>query len=527
MFMTTGAFLRGSFVDGVLTGNCYLRPNSEYAFLLRLMDGILESKSTVFDFSKDNLKVMNFIEGKFDVIAKDFERSADKCHKELTTSLFGREKGTIQEYMDITKKIKKLEGNFFGSFALSETVWFYGSFSNGAPNGLGAMIEKNSKVQIGFFENGQLSGLGRVIWPNGVVMDGMIKKATINEEVIIYNQVAHDWTKALFKDNSLYEEISRGSGYPRDIRAALYEDYFNRGYSRRAKVELPHDIFYMGVSQEAIFHLIYGEKWNDKMPNNLQFTFSGETNIEFDSRKDINEIKSENAEKDIVNDVVVHQEKPKESQYQPPPTPSFVDSRTVQGRMVQEVPAADYEETDVQVTKSYPEKITTAHYQKEEMSSSIQRTDSFKVGYAVVSEREEVEDQDIPESDQNFFEKLEGQRQSEEPEQYILRDSDTDQKGCPMSNKKHHSGHKYPTPLFDKYDMLILQRAVNWDHDKTLNSKNKYTRKTTANKNISEETKLNIVRNYVEDYMECFLEKQTIDKLMNGIEAYQVLKAKQ
>lgn len=526
MFMSTGAFLRGSFVDGVLSGNCYLRPNNEYAFLLRLADGVLDSKSTVFDFSKDSLKVMNFTDGKFDAIAKDFERSADKCHRELTNSLFGREKGTIQDYIEMTNKIKSLPGNFFGSFALSEKVWFYGSFSNGAPNGLGVMIEMNSKVQIGFFEGGQLSGLGRIIWPNGVVMDGMIKKATINEEVIIYNQVAHEWTKALFKDNSLYEEVSKGNGYPRDLRAALYEDYFNRGYSKRAKVSLPPEVFFAEVPQEALFHLIYGEKWNEDLPNSLQFAFSGETNIELDSRNDIIEMKHEHAVKDkgVFDN---SREKEKEFQPQPPPTPSFTEHRGGNGKAVIEPPTQHYEEIKFTASQESRGQRVVSYTHREEMTSEIHRSDSYQVGYAVTSEREDMENNSSPESERQFFGKRETPRLTEEPENYMVRENERESQGFPASNKKHHQGHKYPTPLFDKYDMLILQRAINWDHDKTLNSKNKYTRKTSASKNISEETKLNIVRNYVEDFMECFLEKQSIDKLMHGIEAYQVLKAKQ
>ena len=59
-----------------------------------------------------------------------------------------------------------------------------------------------------------------------------------------------------------------------------------------------------------------------------------------------------------------------------------------------------------------------------------------------------------------------------------------------------------------------------------MNSKNKVARKPVGNRAISDETRLNIVKNYVEDFMENFMEKKVIDNLMSGVEAYQVLKSK-
>ena len=56
--------------------------------------GVLDGKTTVFDFSGVSVKVLNYAEGQYQGVAKDFERSAEKCHSEITTSLFGRDVGT-------------------------------------------------------------------------------------------------------------------------------------------------------------------------------------------------------------------------------------------------------------------------------------------------------------------------------------------------------------------------------------------------------------------------------------------------
>lgn len=531
MFMSTGAFIRGTFSDGLLNGNCYLRPNNEYAFLLRLTDGVLDSKSTVFDFSKDNLRVLNYTEGKCLGVAKDFERSADKCHKEIVQTLFGREPGTIRHYLELTNRIKNLPGNFFGTFALSEKVWFYGGFSNGAPNGLGVLIEMNSKVQIGFFENGHLSGFGRIMWTNGVVMDGMIKKSTINEEVIIYNQVAHEWTKAIFKDNSLFQEISKGQGYPRDIRADLFQDYFSRGYNKKANVSISADLFTQEIPQELLFHLIYGEQWNEKLPNNLNFSFSGENNIEFDSRKDISDMKNThliNMQFQSPENIV----QAKVKMAQPQPLTSNIEEVSQGNRKGIEL-ISPGPNGGAKKLKSLPLKGPSQEEiikQQNVMEERFQYSD----GEEVVISHQVPQDVGIdqissPESNRQGYHEEEGSPSDDKLDQQGLRGF-LGQPEDPSAQKRvvqDGDKHRYPTPVFDRFDMLILQRAISWENDKTLNSKNKYSRKTLSNKTISEATKLNIVRNYVEDFMEAFLDKREIDRLMGGIEAYQVLKNKQ
>jgi antitoxin component YwqK of YwqJK toxin-antitoxin module len=531
MFLSTGAFVRGTFADGLLTGNCYLRPNNEFAMLLRMTDGVLDAKTTVFDFHRDSLRVLNYKEGQFQGVAKDFERSADKCHKEILQTLYGQETGTVKHYIELTNRIKTLPGNFFGTFALSEKVWFYGGFSNGAPNGLGVLVEMNSKVQIGFFENGQLTGFGRIMWPNGVVMDGMIKKATINEEVVIYNQVAHEWTKALFKDNSLFEEIEKGMGYPREIRSSLYEDYFTRGYVKKVKIAISSDIFSSEIRQEQLFKLVYGEEWDDSLPNHLAFSFSGENNIEFDSRKDIAELKQSGVQPDRFSSP--------ESESRGPGVPGFQQSQASSNDQKPRAPAQEVKrkQTTTSSEETWHKEVITkqggpADYKKFEVVKEEKMHFAFdkdtRPGHNLSRDIEDDQGSS-PETDRYRY----AEQDLSQREEKGLNIDDSDPGMHRFPQQAQGRGHqeaangRYPTPLFDRYDLLILQRAVTWESDKTLNSKNKYSRKTLSNKTISEDTKLNIVRNYVEDFMEAFLDKKEIDRLMVGIEAYQTLKHKQ
>lgn len=532
MFLSTGAFVRGTFADGLLTGNSYLRPNNEFAMLLRLVDGVLDAKTTVFDFSRDGLRVLNFREGQFLGIAKDFERSADKCHKEILQQLYGQEAGIVKHYLDLTNRIKTMPGNFFGTFALSEKVWFYGGFSNGAPNGLGVLVEMNSKVQIGFFENGQLAGFGRIMWPNGVVMDGMIKKATINEEVIIYNQVAHEWTKALFKDNSLFEELEKGMGYPRELHAGLFKDYFNRAYSKKVKVAISPEVFTQETPQEHLFRVVYGEEWDDSLPNYLGFALSGENNIEFDSRKDIAAIKESSIPVDRFSSPESSQKPARDNGFHQ----SGLLSSDVQSKVsrhesgvrsqasnygdprLKEKPAATQPQDDFR-------KFGGVHEDKTHFGMDRE----IRTGHSVSGEYD-GDQTSSPETEKHM--RMDDDRHARVNKMFDLEmeafGDARNQQGGPQFSATHEGGKpKYPTPVFDRFDLLILQRAVTWEGDKTLNSKNKYTRKTLSNKTISEDTKLNIVRNYVEDFMEAFLDKKEIDRLMGGIEAYQLLKQKQ
>ena len=43
--------------------------------------------------------------------------------------------------------------------------------------------------------------------------------------------------------------------------------------------------------------MIYGERYTEEANNNFKFVFTGEKGIEFDSRKDIDELRESNLEK--------------------------------------------------------------------------------------------------------------------------------------------------------------------------------------------------------------------------------------
>src|SRR3990167_3385434 len=181
MFLSTGAFVKGTFKDGQLHGTCYMRPNTDFAFLLKVADGVLEHKNSVFDFQNDTLRVLSYSDGKFMGEEKSIARNAERCHKEIVMSLFGKEQGAVKFLSDLTQRIKTMPGNFLGSFILDEKTWYFGGWSDGKPNGLGVLIEAGLRVQIGYFEEGQLTSFGRCISKAGVVMDGTMKRSTMND----------------------------------------------------------------------------------------------------------------------------------------------------------------------------------------------------------------------------------------------------------------------------------------------------------------------------------------------------------
>lgn len=503
MFLSTGAFVRGSFVSGHLHGSCYIRPTSDYAYLMKFEDGLLNDFSSVFDFHNDQLRVLKFQEGKFHSFAKKFDNKTEKCHNDLTVSFFGRDIGEVDEFIKLTNEIKTKQGTFIGSFALSRSVWYYGAFSNGAPNGLGVLIEAGNRVYMGYFENGQLSGFGRSVWPNGAVIDGIIRKGAFNEHVIVYDQCNHQWTEAVFTDNMLVEESEKDDGYPRNFRKELFGKYFTRPYEKAYNVEIPPQIFSEDVSQEVLFLVIYGEKFSEDKVNHLQFRLSGDKKIEFDSRKDIDEIKKASQNSKQSNISQSFKESPEGARSQ---TASL--TRTQQSK----------EDTPQQRSIPGSRQGTPASKSPNRVTTDPGKGENAQYNRAQSGNQWGQDGSNIL-ADDNYGpgDKSSGGKHNQSDHKHSFT------KGLYMDPNKI----KYPTPQFDKYDMLILQRSLNWDNDKTLNSKNKFSRKTLSSKGISDETKINIIKNYVEDFMENYMDRKTIDSLMEGVEAYKLLKAKQ
>ncbi len=567
MFLTTGAFVRGTFTDGLLSANCYLKPTSEFAYLMRLDYGVLQGKTTVFNFRDNFLKVLKYEEGTFTSISKSFESSAEKCNRDIVLNVYGKPAGILSSFMEKTKKLKDKKEKYVGSFALTEKTWYYGNYSNGAPNGLGAMIDSEGKVQIGYFENGQLAGYGRLILPNGIVMDGYISKGTISEDVIVYSQKSHESTEAIFKDSTPVKEKCRYEGYHRENRKKYYAKFFNYEPEKKFNVEIPPEIFSPEIEQELVFYLVYGYKLagNEGCSNKFEFSFA-------EQPSSVTPIKKPGLESDRIqyqNDSEADHDKTErtptqKTNQQPHGSTSYKEDRprnnqqSNQDSNPEQKPASAARDKSPNLTKptfledkrkssvaagtgrnghqppndplavstpgkSVPKKPPT-HSESQPPVSHIRSNDA-----APNPKRQSSSNQAIRTTGQDAF-------AAADDNYNLVMDKETP----PKPNADHKNPYFKPTqllqdsankskhsqPQFDRYDMLILQRALNWEADKSLNPKNKIVRRTVSNKGIPEETKINIVKNYVEDFMEGFMDRKTIDELMAGVEAYQILKAK-
>jgi hypothetical protein len=524
MYLATGAFVRGNFIDGFLTGTSYLRVNCEFSFLMRLDYGVLDNKTTIFDLSTDSLRVINYDEGKYTDTVKSFERSADKCHKEICLSVFGKEPGASKGMAELTNKCRNSkQSTFIGSFALSEKTWFYGVFSQGAPNGLGVMIELGGKIQMGYFENGQLAGLGRIIWPNGVVMDGMINKTQISEDVIVYNAVAHEWVEAEFKDNILMKETKKGMGYPKQSRRTLFNKFFNREYEKKFRVDISPDIFNPESKQELVFKLVYGDKWTDAHENNFKFRFSGEKKIEVDSNK----FESEPGDNKMISGGGQNSSQGK---------PDSIDNFKFNANPSNESQRDRFAENASRQKGGKQElnQLRGDYHGSEDANS--QNLAGGKIGGKKPTDKIEA----FTLGDENFNliyeESPQGKGGNRGGSDDQFSGNLSPQKGANGGFSQPASANKTPGAVkgsqFDRYEMMILQRSVNWDEgDKSMSQsgtlgQGKKGKKSAlqARKGMSEESKVNIIKNYVEDFMEAFMDKKTIDSLLGNIEGYSLIK---
>ena len=303
MFLTTGAFVRGTFTDGRVSKNCYMRVLPEYAYMMRVDFGVLEGKSTVFDLENKSLRVVEYEQGDFVRHLKSFEKSTvEDCHKNLCQQVFGYEVGTTKRLSEAARRLKdSAAGPCIGSFPLPEKAWYYGCCTRGAPNGLGLLIDCYERVEIGWFEAGKLSGYGRRMNPKGVNMDGYFIETTLNREIIMYTPAQNDWIISIFSDNILEKELAKGTGFPTEEKKAYFARHFDAPASLSfAALEISPEIFCFDEEQEAVFYLAYGRPWPDKCPSHLKFQLSGEQKIVFDSKKDIEELRVSGKKDDIL-----------------------------------------------------------------------------------------------------------------------------------------------------------------------------------------------------------------------------------
>lgn len=89
MYLSTGAFLRGKFRDGFLEGIVYLRPTVKQSYLMKMDLGVLQGETTAFNGKTNNVKIMEYEDGRFQTVLKEFENYADKCHDNIVRSVFG------------------------------------------------------------------------------------------------------------------------------------------------------------------------------------------------------------------------------------------------------------------------------------------------------------------------------------------------------------------------------------------------------------------------------------------------------
>lgn len=536
-----------------------MRPNTDFAFLLKVADGVLEHKNSVFDFQNDTLRVLSYSDGKFMGEEKSIARNAERCHKEIVMSLFGKEQGAVKFLSDLTQRIKTMPGNFLGSFILDEKTWYFGGWSDGKPNGLGVLIEAGLRVQIGYFEEGQLTSFGRCISKAGVVMDGTMKRSTMNDEVILYNQSAHDYVQAIFKDNLLEEEIGEGHGFPREERQQLFNQRFMQSCDRKFKIEILPTILCPDVDQEEVFSVVMGFPFNPNGLNNFKFRLSGSKWIDTESRKD------QEDHKQHVN-VTSRDSDPTPPLVKVPPVPlEILHKGTNQGGIA---PARNMNDHDGGRNKDNPslqpqgKELRNVPPQTTEFQTYGRSSDDEAGGHPNRSEKDRAKQAESGEWDelQGYGDEPEGftLRNDKEhpfdprrepaphfgqPHGYLEDAGDADHYHRPEPNRPPHLSHNQvpsqPQPpknnqsaqsssQFDKYDMLILQRSLNWETEKVLNPKNRFSRKTLTtaggSKGVSEETRLNIIQNYIEDFMFNFLDKKTIDQLMSGVEGYSTIR---
>lgn len=485
--------------------------------------------------------------------------------------------------METTKKLRESKETYVGSFMLPDRRWYYGTFSKGKPNGLGALVGHDDKIQIGYFEDGVLCGYGRSINLKGVVMDCYFIDSTLNKEVIIYSPSRNDWILSKFSDNILEEQKGEGNGFPKRTKKDHFERYFTRAANLSFKIDMSNEIFCFEIDQESIFYLINGEPCPDTCQNNLSYHHKEEEHVIFDSRKDIEELRNQDQSNKFykINSTLGEQ---KGGDILASPSAKDWNSRRSSGQTDQDFiqrliftnspPKTEgskrnsFEKSWVVPSESSNEETKLNNKKKEdtranqndrniidpnrklkneeESNSNKNSTRPMQNKLSMIGEIDESEDIESPKFVFSLTEEKEDQQSEAElisQDQRILpesifsfninkveeRDLISEQEATPipsppaLPSEPPFKASKYPYPSreLDNYDMKILQRASDWDKDKTLNSKNRLERTASPHKiskfksKTPQETKNNILKNYINDYLSAFVDQKKIQKLLS------------
>lgn len=146
MYLSTGAFLRGKFKDGFLEGIVYLKPTVDQSYLMKMDLGVLQGETTTFNGKTNNVKIMQYKDGRFQTVLKEFENYVDKCHDSIVRSVFGISPEVKEEVLRAMEESNQTNDPYIGSFLLDNGTWYHGVARNGVPTGFGLMHQQNGKV---------------------------------------------------------------------------------------------------------------------------------------------------------------------------------------------------------------------------------------------------------------------------------------------------------------------------------------------------------------------------------------------
>lgn len=236
---------------------------------MKLEDGQLKGEVTNFSTRKNRVRVLNFMEGKFNSIIKEYNNYDESCRTsifflikttiDILLSVFELGSEFMKELLENSKWMKDLAGSFIGSFYLGNKSWYHGVIVDGVPNGFGLLQDAPGKTQIGKFKDGILDGHCRIIWENGLIMDGLIEKAIFNENVILYDFATNEWKENYLEKNEQKKELRKGFGYPRNDLMKYRAEYFGNITPKLNQV-MDYLILDNRVSRERLFAILYGEE---------------------------------------------------------------------------------------------------------------------------------------------------------------------------------------------------------------------------------------------------------------------------
>lgn len=91
----------------------------------------------------------------------------------------------------------------------------YVGFSfNGQPNGLGALIRKNSVSIVGMFKEGFLNGYGRQKLDNESFQEGLYKGGKLHEIGLMFDNIQNKYRLNSYLENRVLKTYRSGDGVP-------------------------------------------------------------------------------------------------------------------------------------------------------------------------------------------------------------------------------------------------------------------------------------------------------------------------